>query len=102
MNHKNFDFTQIPGKTKDVVFLKSPKTMFCGLFLPDGDFLQKIWLSHTTIYGPLTLCQVLEKPIPRKLTDRRKDGQKEGQTDRILQDSSGQGRRSSNLSSASD
>ena len=78
MNHKNFDFTQIPGKTKDVVFLKSPKTMFCGLFLPDGDFLQKIWLSHTTIYGPLTLCQVLEKPIPRKLTDRRKDGQKEG------------------------
>ena len=32
MNHKNFHFTQIPDKTNDVIFLKSPKTMFLGHF----------------------------------------------------------------------
>ena len=59
MNHKNFDFTQIPEKNNDMFFLKSPKTMFFGHFwpfLPDRDFFQKIQLSHTTIYEPLTLC----------------------------------------------
>ena len=58
MNHKNFHFTQIPDKANAVIFLESPKTLFWGifdhfwLFLPDGDFLQKIRLCHTTIYGP--------------------------------------------------
>ena len=50
MNHKNFDFTQIPDKTNDVIFLKSPKTMFLGHFRPfllDQHFFQKIWLCHT-------------------------------------------------------
>ena len=28
MNHKNFHFTQIPDKTNDMIFLKSPKTIF--------------------------------------------------------------------------
>ena len=52
MNHKNFHFTQIPDKTNDVIFLKSPKTMFLWL-LPNGDFSQKIWLCHTQPYmGP--------------------------------------------------
>ena len=80
MNNNNFHFTQIPDKTNDKIFLKSPKTMFLGhfrSFLPDGDFFQKIHLSHTTIYGPLTSCYVSEKtnePIPRKRTYRRKDG----------------------------
>ena len=32
MNHKNFHFTQIPDKTNDMIFLKSPKTMFLGHF----------------------------------------------------------------------
>ena len=32
MNHKTFDFTQIPNKTYEVNFLKSPKTMFWGIF----------------------------------------------------------------------
>ena len=75
-HHKNFRFTQIPGKTNEV----SPKAVFWVIFdhfwsfLPDGDFFQKIWLSHTTIYGPLTPPEVSEKnnePILRKLTDRR-------------------------------
>ena len=59
MNHKNFHFTQIQDKTNDMIFLKSPKAMFLGHFgpfLPDGDFFQKIQLSHTTIDGALTLC----------------------------------------------
>ena len=53
MKHKNFDFTQIPDKTNDVIFLKSPKTNFFGHFwpfLPDGDFFQKIHLCHTQQY----------------------------------------------------
>ena len=33
INHKNFHFTQIPDKTNDVIFLKSPKTMFLGILV---------------------------------------------------------------------
>ena len=80
MNHNNFHFTQIPGKTNDVIFLKSPTTIFLGhfrSFLPDVNFFQKIQLSHETIYRPPTSCYVsgkTDEPIPRKRTDRRKDG----------------------------
>ena len=60
MNHKNFHFTQIPDKTNDVIFLKSPKTMLLGhfwLFLLDGDFFPKNPAPlHTTRYGSLTPC----------------------------------------------
>ena len=63
MNHKNFHFTQIPDKTNDMIFLKSPKTMFLGHFWPFlvifaqwGFFPKNPALSHTTIYGPLTSC----------------------------------------------
>ena len=86
INHKDFHFTQISDKNNDM-FLKSPKTMFLGhfwSFMPDGDFFQKNpALSHTAVYGSLTPCYVSEKtnqPIPRKLTDRRMDRLKEGQT----------------------
>ena len=41
MNHKNFDFTQIPNKTNDMIFLKSPKTMFLGHFCRMGIFSKK-------------------------------------------------------------
>ena len=34
MNHKNFHFTQISGKTNDIMFFKSPKTMVLGYFSP--------------------------------------------------------------------
>ena len=87
-NHKNFHFTQIPDKNKDMIFLKSPKTMFLDhfwSFLFNGDFSKKIQLSHTAIYGPLTPCLASEKsnkPIQRKLTDRWKDGQTKGRTNR--------------------
>ena len=32
INHKNFHFPQITDKPNDVIFLKSPKTMFLGHF----------------------------------------------------------------------
>ena len=63
MNHKNFHFTQIPDKTNDAIFLKSPKTMFWGhfwqflvIFAWWGFFPKNLALSHTTIYRPLTPC----------------------------------------------
>ena len=56
MNHMNFHFTQTQDKTNDVIFLKSPKTMFLGHFgpfLPNGDFFQKIQLCYTQLFmGP--------------------------------------------------
>ena len=61
MNHKNFSFTQIPDKTNDMIFLKSPKTLFLGHFWPFfghfgpmGISLKKnLALSHTQLYkGP--------------------------------------------------
>ena len=56
MNHSNFDFTQIPDKTNDMIVLKSPKSHVLGPFLPDGDFFEEIQLCHAIIYGLLTLC----------------------------------------------
>ena len=60
MNHKSFHFAKIPDKTNDINFLKSPKTMFLGHFWSFfawwGFFPKNQALSHTTIYGPLTLC----------------------------------------------
>ena len=57
MNHKNFDFTQIPEKTDDVIFLKSPRTIFLAIFARCGFFPKNPALSHTTIYAsPLALC----------------------------------------------
>ena len=55
MNHKNFYLTQIPDKTNDMIFLKSPKTIFDHFwsFLPNGDFFQKVPLCHKQLYmGP--------------------------------------------------
>ena len=92
MNHKNFHFTQIPDKTNDMIFLKSPKTLFWGHFwpfLPNGDFFQKVRLSQT-IYGPLTPSKFHKKLMSQSRenlqtdgrTDERTDGQNDRQTDR--------------------
>ena len=60
---KNFRFTQIPGKTNNMIFLKRPKNLFLGHFWPFlvifawWEFFPKNpALSHTTIYGPLKPC----------------------------------------------
>ena len=58
MNHKNLHFTEIPDKTNDVIFLKSPKTLFMGHFwpllviFPWWKFFQKI--THNYIWAPNT------------------------------------------------
>ena len=70
MNRKNFDFTEIPDKNNDVIFLKSPKTLFLGHFwpfLPNGDFFQKIQLSRATIY--------VSRANPKKTYGQKKEGQ---------------------------
>ena len=56
MNYKNFHFTQIPEKTNDTIFLKSPKTMFLGHFWPffviftQWGFFQKLRRCHAKLY----------------------------------------------------
>ena len=70
---------------------------FLVIFARWGFFPKNPTLSQTTIYGPLTSCKVSEKtnePIPKKLTDRQKDGRKDIRTDPILQHPSGRCRRS--------
>ena len=55
MNHKKFDFTHIPDKTNDVIFLKSPKPCFWAIFdhfCPMEIFPKKSGF-HTQLYmGP--------------------------------------------------
>ena len=89
MSHKKFHFTQSSDKTNDLDFIKKYKNHALGSvltifvhFCPMGIFSKNLALSHT-IYGSLTQCIFSEKtnePIPRKLTDRRKDGRMDGQT----------------------
>ena len=87
MNHKNFYFTQIPDKTNDVIFLKSPKTMFLDHFWPFlvifawwGFFPKNSALSHMTIYGPLTACWVSEKIMSQFREKLQTDGRMDGRT----------------------
>ena len=51
MNHKNFHFTQIPDKTNDMIFLKSPRTIF-GHFCPLGIFSKKSGCHTQLDMGP--------------------------------------------------
>ena len=59
INHKNFHFTQIPDKTNNVIFLKSPKTMFWAIF--DHFCLMEIFskksgsVTHNYIWAPNTM-----------------------------------------------
>ena len=52
INQKNFNFTQIPDKTNDAIFLKSPKTMFWGYFWPffSLGIFSKNSSCHTKLY----------------------------------------------------
>ena len=89
INRKNFHFTQIPDKTNDVIFLKSPKTMFLGHFWPFlvifawwGFFPKNLAVTHNYIWAPNTMLSFRKtnEPILRKLTDRLKDGRKDKET----------------------
>ena len=91
MNHNNFHFTQISDKTNDIIFLKSPKTVFLSHFLPflvifaREDFFQKIWLCHTQLYmAPQHHAKFKKKLMSQSQenlwTDKRTDGRTDGQT----------------------
>ena len=68
MNHTNFHFTQIQDKTNDLnLNVFGPFLTIFGHFCPIGTFSKRnLALSHTTIYGHLTLCQVSEGPTERQ------------------------------------
>ena len=83
MNHKNFHLTQIPDKTNDMIFLKKSKshvfdpflTIF-GHFHPMGIFSKKSGpVTYNYIWAPNSMLSFRKEPIPRKLTNRRRDGQ---------------------------
>ena len=91
MDHKNFHFKPIADKNNDLIFLKSPQTLFFGPFLTIfGHFcLMGIFsknshsVTHNFIWAPNTMLSFRKtnEPLLRKLMDRLKDGRKEGQTD---------------------
>ena len=68
INHKNFHFTQIPDKTNDMVFLKSPKIMFWEHFWPFliifaqwGFFPKNLAVTHNYIWAPNTMLSLKNK-----------------------------------------
>ena len=72
MNYKNFRFPPILHKTNDMIFLKSPKTLFLSHFWP---FL----VMGTPLYA--TFQKKLMRQFRGNLqTDGRTDGRSEGQT----------------------
>ena len=104
MNHNNFHFTQISGKTNDAIFLKSQKkpcfwailAHFCAIGI-----CSKKSSSHTELcLDPYHYAKFQKRLMSqsRENVETRKDGW----TDPILSDPSGRGRASNNLSSASE
>ena len=96
MNHKNFHFTQIPDKTNDIIFLKSPKTMFLGHFWQFsviiarwGFFPKNPAVTQNYIWAPNTMLSFRKNIWTNPEKTYR---QTEGRTDLILQDPSGRGR----------
>ena len=73
MKHKSFHFTQIPDKTNDVIFLKSPKLCF--------GTISKTSATHNDIWTPNTmLC--FRKLMSQFRENLGTDGRTEGKTDR--------------------
>ena len=84
MNDKIFHLTKIPDKINDLIFLKSPKTLFWGHFRPfwsflaAGDSFQKIWLCHIQLYMSSYQYAKFQKKLMSQFqenfrTDRRTD-----------------------------
>ena len=89
MNHKNFHITQIQDKANDMIFLKSPKTMFLShfwlflvIFAWLGFFPKNSAVTYNYIWAPNSMLSFRKtnEPIPRKLTDKRKDERKDRRT----------------------
>ena len=83
MDNKNFHFTQIPDKPNDVIFLKSPKTLFWRhfwpfwSFLPNGNFFQNITLNYNTMPSFRKTLWANSEKIYEQTKDRWKDGWKD-------------------------
>ena len=81
MNHKNFDFTQIPDKTNDAIFLK--KTCFWASFnhfFPMGFFSKKS-SYHTQVYiGPEHYAKFQKKMMSQSRENLQPDGRRDRQT----------------------
>ena len=85
MNHKNFHFTQIPDKTNDMIFLKSPKTMFLGHFWPFlvifarwGFFPKNPAVTHNYIWAPNTMLSFRKKLMSQFWENLQTDGRTDG------------------------
>ena len=91
MNHKKFCFKQIPDKTNDIIFLKSPNPVFgpfltiFGHFCQLGIFSKKSGsVTRNYIWDPNTMLSLRKKMSPfweNLWTDGRTDRWKDGQTD---------------------
>ena len=69
-----FHFAQTPDKTNDMIFLKSPKTMFLGHFWPFSA------VTHNYIWAPNTMLSFRKKLMSQFWENLRTDGRTEGQT----------------------
>ena len=65
MKHKNFHFTQIPGRNNDVIFLKSSKTMFLDNFWPflpyEDSFQKNFAVTQNYIWAPNIMLNFKKK-----------------------------------------
>ena len=83
MNHKNFDFTQIPDKTNDMNFLKSPKQCFWAIF--DHFYLIEIFskksssVTHNYIWTP-NMLSFRKKLMSQSQENLWEDGIRDRQT----------------------
>ena len=89
MNHTNFHFTQIPDKTNDVIFLKSPETMFLGQFLVIfyhfclmGIFSKKFACHTQLCMGPQDHAKFRKKLMSQSQENLQKTGRTDGRMDK--------------------
>ena len=89
MNHKNFHFIQIRDKTNDMIFLKSPKTMFFDhfwiflvIFAQWGFFPKNPAVTHNYIWAPNIMLSFRKKLMSQSWENLWTDGRTDGRTDK--------------------
>ena len=79
MNHKNFDFTQIPEKINGVIFLKSPKTMIFDHFCPIRIFSKKSSCRTQHMWAPNIKLSFRKKLTSQSQENERADWRRDRQ-----------------------
>ena len=79
MNHKNFYFTQIPNKTNDVIFLKSPGP-FLTIFTWWEFFPKNPAVTHNYIWTPNIMLRFRKKLMSQSQENLWADGRRDRQT----------------------